>query len=169
MSMPNVEIERKYIILKPDFAGLRKLDAYTVSSIVQTYLSSESGVTHRVRCRVTDGVPVYTETKKVRIDSMSSYEDEREISREEYEALLLRRDTRTHAIHKDRHSFIYLGQLFEIDVYPEWERSCILETELPDRERRAEFPDEIRVLLEVTGDKRYSNAAMSRSFPSEIV
>ena len=43
-----------------------------------------------------------------------------------------------------------------------------METELESREEEVEFPSFIEILREVTGDKAYSNAAMSRTFPAEI-
>ena len=168
MSVP-VEIERKYVILLPSTEILRAQEGYTVSEIRQTYLKSEPGVTHRVRMRSYADRTVYTETRKTRIDRMSSFEDEREISREEYGLLLELRHPDTVTLTKTRHTFLYLGKTFEIDVYPEWQRSCIMETELESREESVGMPDFIRVLTEVTGDKKYSNASMSHSFPAELI
>ena len=83
MSIP-VEIERKFVIVMPDFELLASQSDYTVSEIDQTYLKSSALLTHRVRARRTGGATTYTETKKVRIDRMSVYEDEREICEAEY-------------------------------------------------------------------------------------
>ena len=168
MQIP-VEIERKYVILLPDVATLAAQPGYTVSEIEQTYLESESTVTHRVRARRRDDKTVYTETKKVRIDKMSVFEDEHELSEDEYNTLLLKKADGTVTLHKTRHTFEYGGQLFEVDIYPEWKRSAVLETELSTRETVVQFPDFITVISEVTGDKKYSNASMSRKFPDEIV
>ena len=168
MSTP-LEIERKYVILKPDLALLASLDGYTVSEIEQTYLDSPSHVTHRVRARRYLERTVYTETKKVRIDKMSVYEDEREISDSEYEALVANRAKDTVTLKKTRHTFLYLGQTFEIDIYPDWAKTAILETELETRETVVTFPDFIEIVSEVTGEKKYSNASMSRKFPEELV
>ena len=73
----------------------------------------------------------------------------------------------TSPINKTRHTFSYLGQLFEIDIYPQWQHSAIMETELSSREAAVSFPAFIEIIREVTGDKAYSNAGMSRSFPPE--
>ena len=51
--------------------------------------------------------------------------------------------------------------------HPEWKNTAILETELSDRDTVVKFPDFIKIVADVTGDKRYSNASMSRSFPEE--
>ena len=164
-----LEIERKYVILMPDIKALEKYPDYTATDIVQTYLKSRAGVTHRVRKRAYQSGAVYTETKKVRVDKISSEEKEREITEEEYRELLKLSDTERVPVVKTRHSFTYLGQLFEIDIYPEWKHSCILETELKSRDTAVEFPPEVRVIAEVSGDKRFSNAQMAREFPSELI
>jgi CYTH domain-containing protein len=98
---------------------------------------------------------------------MSAYENEREITEAEFESLSERRDENTRAIKKHRHTFVFSGQLFEIDVYPEWKNTAILETELADRNTTVEFPSFLKIVSDVTGDKRYSNASMSRKFPDE--
>ena len=167
--MTNLEIERKYIIEKPSVDKMRECEAYTSSDIVQIYLSSEAGVTRRIRSRAyADGVVQYFETEKRRVDEMSSIEREREIEKIDFDNFSLQIAAKTRPIIKTRHTFDYLGQTFEIDVYPEWERTCIMETELPSRDTEVKMPSFIRILADVTGDKRYSNAAMSKSFPEEI-
>ena len=100
---------------------------------------------------------------------MSSIEEEGEISAIEYEGLLSLIKEGTRPILKKRHTFVYKQQVFEIDVYPEWQKSAIMETELPSREADPEIPEFIEILREVTGDKSYSNASMSRAFPAEII
>ena len=148
---------------------MRECGAYTSSEIVQIYLDSEAGVTRRVRSRAyPDGRVQYFETEKRRVDKMSAEEREREITKAEFDNFSLQIVQDTRPITKTRHTFDYLGQTFEIDVYPEWERTCIMETELPSRDTEVKMPSFIRIIVEVTGDKRYSNAAMSRSFPEEL-
>ena len=168
MSIP-VEIERKYVIAKPDTELLAQLNGYTISEIEQTYLASSAALTHRVRKRSYADRVSYTETKKVRIDKMSVFEDEREISESEYIELLKSKSEDSVTLRKTRRTFLYEGQIFEVDMYPEWQRTAILETELASREAVVLFPDFIEVIAEVTGDKKYSNAAMSREFPKELM
>ena len=168
MSIP-VEIERKYVIAIPPRELLESLEGYSESDIDQTYLTAPEGVTRRVRARRFADRTVYTETKKVRIDKLSSFEDERELEREEYESLLSEIKTGTVTIKKTRVTFKHRERIFEVDIYPNWLRSCILEVELPSRNEVVELPDFIQLIAEVTGDKRYSNAAMSREFPKELV
>ena len=164
-----VEIEREYVIEMADPDVLKGQDGYTVSHIEQTYIESELSITHRVRKRVYKDRTVYTETKKVRIDVMSAHEDEREISEGEYLELLKRRKDGTETLIKTRHTFVFLGQTFEVDIYPLWQKSAILETELSSRDKAVVFPGFITVIVEVTGEKKYSNASMSQKFPDELV
>lgn len=167
MSNANLEIERKYIIAMPDAEKIQGMESYTKSDILQIYLPSKNGETHRIRRRIYADKTVYFETVKVRVDKMSSNEFEREISEAEFDGLASSPDPNTRPIEKTRHTFIYNTQLFEIDVYPEWKSTAIMETELEDRNTSVEIPELIRIVREVTGDKRYSNAGMSRAFPEE--
>ncbi len=158
-----LEIERKYIIKMPDTAILHSCKDYVKSDIEQIYLKTDGGLTHRIRKRNDR----YIETKKTRIDSMSVIEDERDISEEEYLSLKANMQSGTRPLYKTRHSFSYLGKIIEIDVYPEWKHSCIMETELTSRDEAVAIPEFIEIIKEVTGDKKYSNASMSQSFPPE--
>ena len=168
MSTP-IEIERKYVILKPDFTALEERYDINASEIWQTYLESPSGVTRRVRKRVYKDKTTYTLTEKRRIDKLSSFEDEREIAECEYESLLgeIRSGTRT--LRKTRR-VIRVGEVaFEIDEYPEWASTCIMETELKSRDEQVVMPEFIRIVAEVSGVKAYTNASMSARFPEELV
>lgn len=166
--MAGIEIERKYVIRMPSIEKLMAECGFASSAITQIYLNSGAGVTHRVRKReFSDGVRYY-ETRKTRIDKMSAVEDEREISGEEYAQLSKNIKMGTSPITKTRYTFLSRGKLIEIDVYPEWKNTCILETELTDREEEVKLPDYIEIIKEVTGCFEYSNASMARSFPKEL-
>ena len=163
-----VEIERKYIIVKPDVSELSAMDDYTSSDITQIYLKSSPVVTHRIRSRSYGEKTVYTETRKVRIDKISANETESEISKERFLELSYEIADGSRPLNKVRHTFSYGKHTVEIDVYPEWESTAVLEVELRGRDELVILPDFIKVVKEVTGDKRYSNASMSHSFPQEI-
>ena len=163
-----IEIERKYIIKMPDAGILASQESYTKSAILQIYLPSEKGETHRVRRREYSDKTLFFETRKIRMDRMSSTEIESEISEERFNLLAEKPLDGTLPIEKVRHTFIYLGQLFEIDVYPLWKSTAIMETELDSRDREVEIPAFIEIIREVTGDRAYSNASMSKNFPPEV-
>ena len=164
-----IEIERKYVIKKPDIDRLRKERGYTESRIVQIYLKSDPGVTHRVRERRYSDSVVYTETKKTRIDSMSSHEEEHEINEAEFHSLSRKIREGTRPVLKTRYTFEYKDVTFEIDVYPDWKNTAIMETELDSRDEEVEIPSILEIIKDVTGDRRYSNSAMSRTFPDELL
>ena len=98
---------------------------------------------------------------------MSVTEIEGEISSDRFNELsaLAKKDCKP--ITKTRHTFVICGQLFEIDVYPSWHNTAIMETELTSRDQHVEMPRFIEIVREVTGNKAYSNASMSKEFPTE--
>lgn len=163
-----VEIEKKYIIEMPDIEVLSSQENYTCSEIVQIYLEPVGNETHRIRSRTSNGKTVYTETIKLRIDKMSSHEIENEITEQRFLELSANPRKNSNPIRKVRHTFTNGGQLFEIDVYPEWKSTCILETEIETRDTIVKMPSFLKILRDVTGDVSYSNSGMSRSFPKEI-
>ena len=164
-----VEIERKYIIAMPDIDILSCQPEYTRSEITQIYIKSAPGETHRVRRRAYSDRVCFYETQKMRLDHISSTEIEGEISPERFDELALGMIEGTKPVVKTRHTFLYVGHTFEIDVYPEWRSTAIMETELRSREERAQMPEFIKILREVTGEKTYSNASMASAFPPEII
>ena len=167
MSAIPIEIERKYIIKKPRIDRLSTLDGYSKSEILQIYLTSDIGVTHRIRRRKCADRVTYTETVKRRIDRISAYEDEREITEAEFQELKKLQKQGTRAVNKIRYTFGYYGKIFEIDEYPKWRKTCIMEIELASKDERIKLPPYIEIIKEVTGNKSYSNASMSHSFPDE--
>ena len=164
-----IEVERKYIVKKPEISILESQPEYTKSEILQIYLDSEEGITHRIRKRVFQDRTEYTETTKKRIDQISSEENEWEISKEEFDFLARKIKADTSKINKTRHTFTYCGQIFEIDVYPQWKNTAIMETELCDPLKEVAMPCFIVIVGEVSGDKSYSNAGMAKKFPREII
>jgi CYTH domain-containing protein len=154
------EIERKYLVEYPEFP-LPCEDR--ISDIRQAYLISEPGVSERVRAR--DGR--YYHTKKRRVSGICAEEREREISREEYEQLLARRDGACRLIEKKRHVFEYMGQVFELDVFPFWKRQAMLEIELEGESIPVFLPPFLKIIREVTDDEAYKNHAMSMKIPGE--
>ena len=163
-----IETERKLIIKMPDFSTIMSEEGYQRSEITQIYFASECGVTHRVRKRVFQNKTAYTETKKTRISQMSVIEEENEISKAEYDTLLSTLFV-VGRLTKTRHIFTYLEHTIEIDVYPEWTKSCVLEVELGSEDETLILPSYIEMLRDVSGSREYSNHTMSQKFPEEII
>ena len=162
-----VEIERKFLIRKPDFTLVRAQPECRVWQIVQTYLKKFPGskTERRLRRIEENGSVVYVYTKKDKLGGFSRMEDEREISEEEYK--LLSADAKTR-IEKTRYRFPWRGHLMEIDVYPfryggrRLEGRAILEVELSDEGEEFEVPDFLVIERELTGTKEFSNKRMAK-------
>ena len=163
----HLEIERKYLIAMPDTRALRAACSH-VYEMEQTYLAAAPGVTARVRRRQEEGERVeyfYTE-KEFRTDR-TCVERERTVTEEEYHRLLVRRREKGVTLRKTRWCVPYAGRVLEIDVYPFWEHTAVLEIELPDEGAPVSIPPQIRVLREVTADRRLKNAVLAQSIPDE--
>lgn len=161
--MSNLEIERKFVIRKP-----LELERFARIDIVQTYLISDVG-TRRIRMTEKDNVKKYYFTQKLRQTHLTCMEDEREIDENEYNLLLLQADATCKPILKSRYYYHYKGHIFEIDVYPFWQRQCVMEVELRDEGETVCFPPDIEIIKEVTSEPSYKNFALARSVPEEII
>lgn len=160
-----LEIERRFLIVRPDEASLRARCSH-VYEIEQIYLLSQPGQTERVRRRE-EGVPLYFHTVKIDRTDRTRVEYEEQITAEEYEAYLTRRDPMAQPIRKVRYCLSEGDNLFEIDMYPFWPHYAVMEIELPHEDKPFRFPAGIEVLRELTGDCRLSNAALARTIPTE--
>ena len=165
----NIETEKKYIIEKPNIKELERQNGLTESEITQIYLNSQIA-THRVRKRsFSDGRVEFTENKKVRISRMSSEEYESEISESDFLELAKNIENGVRPLHKTRKTFLYGNKTIELDYYPEWENTCVMEIELESENESIEIPDFIKIIADVTGEREYSNHAMAHNFPKEII
>ena len=156
------EIERKFLIEYPDIAWLQSLPNCRRIEIIQTYLNAPKGDEVRVRQRGSDGHYVYFQTTKRRVSDVKRVEIERRLSQSEYLRLLMDADTTRRQIRKDRYCLTYANQYFEIDVYPFWTDKAIAEIELCSEEEEIHFPEQIKVIKEVTDDDAYKNASLAR-------
>ena len=105
------------------------------------------------------------------ISAITREENEYEISREEYDRLLGQSDKSVRPVEKVRYCFDYHDQLFELDTYPFSDKLAIMELELGSPEQKIDFPDNVRVLREVSADHRYSNSALAAAgaFPEQQI
>ena len=83
--------------------------------------------------------------------------------------LLMEADTSKRQIRKTRYCLTFENQYFEIDIYPNWKHTCVMEIELPSRETEVAMPDFIEIISDVTADRQYKNFAMSIKFPKELI
>ena len=156
------EIERKFLIAYPDIRWLESIPNCQRIEIIKTYLKSANGDEVRVRQRGMDGSYIYFLTTKRKVSERKRVEIERRLSKEEYLNLLMDADTSRRQIRKTRYCLTYQNQYFEIDVYPFWKDQAIAEIELSDEEMEVRFPEQIRVIKEVTDDEAYKNASLAK-------
>lgn len=162
--MPPYEIERKFLIRRPDLLNLAAL--CKVQEISQTYLAVQEG-SLRIRKTIERGRVTYTETAKRSLSSIRRIEIERELSEEEYNRRMANRDPRRTTIQKKRYCLPYDEHIFEIDIYPFWSHQAVMEVELKSENEDFNLPPFIRVIREVTSEIQYSNHALAREIPPE--
>ena len=107
---------------------------------------------------------MYYETMKKALSGLKRVEVERRITQEEYLRLLMDADTSKRQIRKTRYCLASQNRYFEIDVYPFWEDKAILEIELADENEEIVFPEQVKVIKEVTDDESYKNSFLASKF-----
>ena len=155
------EIERKFLIEYPDIAWLESLPNCHKVDIIQTYLLAPEGDEIRVRQRGESGSYTYYQTTKRRVTDVKRVEIERRLTQREYLTLLMEADPSLHPIRKTRYCLTWENQYFEIDVYPFWDDQAIVEIELSEENAEIRFPEELKVIREVTDDESYKNYSLA--------
>ncbi len=158
-----IETERKYLIKYPEIEKLALMPSYSCIHIEQTYFKKENGDKCRVR-KITDNHGVkYIFTQKEKISELSRYEFETQISKEEYKNLLLLKMPESNMIVKDRHTFFYNNQKYEVDVYEFWSDKATMEAETENEDTQVPIPPCVTLIKEVTFDKRYRNSSLAKN------
>lgn len=155
------EIERKFLIQYPDISWLESAPNCQRIEIIQTYLAAKDGAEVRVRQRGMNGNYIYFQTTKRNVSDLKRVEIERRLSKDEYLTLLMDADSTKRQIRKTRYCLTFENQYFEIDVYPFWTDKAIVEIELSDENVEIVFPEQIKVIKEVTDDDAYKNASLA--------
>ena len=169
MSSAPIEIERKFLIEMPDISLLKKQNGVKIKELTQTYLQTSDVSNSRVRKILQDGKTTFVKTTKKRISSLSCYEDEYQISENRYLEELENRDPSKITIQKTRYAFPYGNHTVEIDVFPFWNDRALLEVELADESEAFSLPDFVKVIKEVSEDKRYKNTNLAVSVPMDVI
>lgn len=156
------EIERKFLIERPDLAMLEKLPNCRKVEMIQTYLKSDAGEEVRIRQRGENGNYIYYETRKRAVSGLTRIEIERRLSKDEYLKRLMDADPMKRPIRKDRYCLADGNQYFEIDIYPFWQDKAILEIELSRPDEEIRIPGMLKLIREVTEDERYKNASLAK-------
>ncbi len=158
-----LEIERRFLIERPNIRLLEALPNCERVDIVQTYLKTDEGAEElRIRQRGANGHYIYFKTRKKKLTGMKRVEEEERLTQEEYLALLVQADPAYRPIRKERYCLSENGLYYEIDVYPDWPDRAVLEIELHSEDQEILFPEGLHLIREVTGDPEYSNHEIAR-------
>lgn len=148
-----VKEERKYIV-----EVIGDMPECIESEIIQTYLVADPGYEVRLRRRRQDGQAINIHTTTKMISPKEKIVTERQVSNSLYESLLQQADPYRFTIRKQRRSFIWCGQYFELDTYLTPESGLmILETKEKTCHEEVNFPPFLRVVEDITGNTKYYN------------
>ena len=165
-----LESERKYLIKFPtSWSALAELfdGIVDVKRISQTYLKAEDGEqAARVRKTVEgltgDTDTVYHYNQKKPVETGVHEETEREISQKEYEKYLKKANPDKCAVEKTRFVFDWHDQVFELDLFKGHLKGlAVMEIELDDIDDTVELPPFLKVIKEVTDDKKFTNFSLA--------
>jgi len=165
-----LEIERKFLVKFPtSWSALSEMfdDLVDVKRISQTYLKPDpceqaARVRKTVKGLTGDLETEYHFNQKKPVDTGVHEETEREIDQKEYEKYLKKSNSDKVPVEKTRFVFKFNDQTFELDVFKgPLKGLAILEIELEDKNDTVELPPFLKVIKEVTKDKRFTNFALA--------
>ena len=158
-----MEIERKYLIYRPNLYTLEQLPNCEKVDIIQTYLLSEDPAEEiRIRQRGSHGSYIYFMTRKRKVSALKRVEIEERLTQNEYLALMVQADPAYRSIHKQRYCLSENGMYYEIDIFPDWKDKALMEIELHSESQEVIFPEGIDIIREVTDDPAYSNHELAK-------
>lgn len=148
-----IEEERKYRV-----EVIGDIPECITSDISQIYLTSEPNSEVRLRRRTTQGNVINILTTRKRVSADEELVTERQVSNALYESLTKQADPYRHPIEKQRQSFIYNGQFFELDTYLGVHSGLvILETKGISCHSELKLPPFLRIVEDITGKTEYYN------------
>lgn len=153
-----LEMERKFLVV-----SVGEIPCSRTCEIYQTYIILPDGEKSRIRARGENGSFLYFQTTKEDISDVCRKEEERRLTRDEYLELLTLADPQKRTIHKLRTCFAYHNQYFELDTFlaPSLQ-DMLLETELSSEEQRVDLPPFVKIVADVTAEKKYHNSQIAK-------
>ena len=147
-----IEIERKFLVTSEAY----KVVSFKCTRIIQGYLNTDKERTVRVRLK--GDIGFITVKGLSTSNGLSRFEWEKEITKEEAEALL--KIAEPGIIDKARYEIKVGNHIFEVDeFYGDNEGLVIAEVELENENEIVKKPDWLGE--EVTGNKKYYNSQIS--------
>lgn len=173
------EIERRFLVNFPSsWSELAEMfdNLIDIKRINQTYLERK-GKEPSIRVRKTiegltgDKHIIYHFNQKKFVEEGVNEEKEHEISKNQYEKFLEKPHPDKVTIDKTRFVFKYNDQIFELDVFKgPLKGLAILEIELKDKNQTIELPPFLKIINEVTKDKKFNNFELaSRKLHKKII
>lgn len=156
------EIERSFLIEMPDIRAIRGYATVWKVDIQQFYLVSRGETERRIRRRGENGKYLYFYTEKEGGVKSQRIERERRITEKEFLDFQREIDTSLKPIYKERYCFLWESTYYELDVYPFWNDKAILEVEMSTKDQQVVIPSFVKVIKEVTEDKRYNNYYLAK-------
>lgn len=159
----NLEIERKFLLKKLPTEMFDKTK-HEVIKITQFYLMID-GIWQRYRIAEYKTKIKYIHTIKHSISTGVFQEDEKEVTREDFNEKMALYSKNSKVIEKIRYVVKFKGLKFEMDVYKNISL-VTLEVELPKIDHVYKTPNAISkvVLMELTGMKQFSNFNLAEDF-----
>lgn len=168
-----LEIEKKYIIKKPNIASIaKKWNVHFVAiDVEQIYLTSRNGFQRRIRKGGQSGSYTYYICEKKEMRPGVRIEEGEKINDIAYQHYALKeRDQRKDIIRKTRYYFVWESQYFELDIFKEPERLkrlALLEIELEKENDPVFLPPFVEVIREVTRESKYTNYVLATHMERE--
>lgn len=157
-----IEIERKFLL-----KSIPDIKPTEIIRIRQWYLKVD-GIWERARSMESSisGLK-WVHTIKTRISETSNLEEERELSKKEFEDFIKRCKSSDHmakCIKKERRIYPYGELKWEVDIFSQKCHIIVAEIEMPAEDYELEIPEFIlkKSLMEVTGLKQFSNRSLSK-------
>ena len=158
-----MEIERKWLIDKNNIPyDLSKVEYWNIE---QAYISFSPVI----RIRKIDNKNLYVLTIKSssKDNGLSREEYELNISKEQYNCLLSKKEG--NALSKTRYRVLEGKYTLEIDVFhKELDGFAYMEVEFDNVEEAKAYNPPSFIIKELTGDKRYTNAALARGIVPDL-
>lgn len=156
----NLEIERKFLLKRLPEKLLEKRK-HEKLNIVQFYFFI-GGIWQRFRVLKNGKNTKYIHTIKKSLSPGVYEENEKEVTKEEFDILYNKHKNKCRVIEKTRFVIKHKGLKFEIDKYEDLSL-VILEVELPKLSFKFDFPNNLaeEIVMEATGIKQFSNFSLS--------
>lgn len=164
-----IEIERKFLVKFPDsWSSLSALfdQLVDIKRISQTYLIPKNNepsarVRKTIKGLTGDTDIVYHYNQKHFVEAGVNKETEKEITRKQYEKYMENPLPNKFTLEKTRFVFKYNKQEFELDVFKgPLKGLAILELELKDKSQKVDLPPYLKIIKEVTTEKKYNNFSL---------